>query len=299
MNTKSSDDVSKAETPSEIISRLEDGMTIGIGGWATRRKPMALVREILKSNLKDLTLVSYGGPDVGLLCASGKVKKLIFAFVSLDHYPLDPHFRAARQSGKIEVWELDEGMLHWGLRAAAMNLPFLPTRIGIGTDIINQPGFEFVDSPYEDGETFVAMPAINLDAALIHVHRSDVKGNILIMSPDPFFDELFSRAATNTYASVEKIVATPELDMEANARFAILERARITAVAETPYGAHPTSAAPDYHLDLNHIKSYVESAETPEAWEAYKATYLYGTQANYVDAVGGAEAIGAIAKPVY
>ena len=94
MNTKSSDDVSKAETPSEIISRLEDGMTIGIGGWATRRKPMALVREILKSNLKDLTLVSYGGPDVGLLCASGKVKKLIFAFVSLDQYPLDPHFRA-------------------------------------------------------------------------------------------------------------------------------------------------------------------------------------------------------------
>ena len=76
-----------------------------------------------------------------------------------------------------------------------MDLPFLPTRIGIGTDIINQPGFEFIDSPYEDGETFVAMPAINLDAVLIHVHRSDVKGNILTMSPDPFFDELFSRAA--------------------------------------------------------------------------------------------------------
>ena len=299
MNTKSSDDVSKAETPSEIISRLEDGMTIGIGGWATRRKPMALVREILKSDLKDLTLFSYGGPDVGLLCAAGKVKKLIFAFVSLDQYPLDPHFRAARQSGQIEVWELDEGMLHWGLRAAAMDLPFLPTRIGIGTDIINQPGFEFIDSPYEDGETFVAMPAINLDAALIHAHRSDVKGNILTMSPDPFFDELFSRAALHTYASVEKIVATPELDMETNARFALLERARITAVAETPYGAHPTSAAPDYHLDLKHIKSYVESAATPEAWEAYQATYLSGTQADYVNAVGGADAIGAIAKPVY
>ena len=75
--------------------------------------------------------------------------------------------------------------------------------------------------------------------------------------------------------------------MEANARFALLERARITAVAETPYGAHPTSAAPDYHLDLKHIKSYVESAATPEAWEAYQATYLSGTQADYVNAVGG------------
>ena len=118
--------------------------------------------------------------------------KTDFCFCQLDQYPLDPHFRAARQSGQIEVWELDEGMLHWGLRAAAMDLPFLPTRIGIGTDIINQPGFEFIDSPYEDGETFGAMPAINLEAALIHAHRSDVKGNILTMSPDPFFDELFS-----------------------------------------------------------------------------------------------------------
>ena len=118
------------------------------------------------------------------------------------------------------------------------------------------------------------------------------------MSPDPFSMSCF-RVPRYTYASVEKIVATPELDMEANARFALLERARITAVAETPYGAHPTSAAPDYHLDLKHIKSYVESAATPEAWEAYQATYLSGTQADYVNAVGGADAIGAIAKPVY
>jgi len=114
----------------EIVARLEDGMTIGIGGWATRRKPMALVRAIVRSSLKDLTIVSYGGPDVGLLAAAGKLKKLIFAFVSLDHYPLEPYFRAGRQAAAFEVLELDEGMLHWGLRAAAMRLPFLPTRIG-------------------------------------------------------------------------------------------------------------------------------------------------------------------------
>ena len=57
----------------DIVARLSDGMTIGIGGWATRRKPMALVRAIVRSKLKDLTLVSYGGPDVGMLAASGKL----------------------------------------------------------------------------------------------------------------------------------------------------------------------------------------------------------------------------------
>jgi glutaconate CoA-transferase subunit A len=84
-------------TAGEVAGRLRSGMTIGIGGWGSRRKPMALVRAILRSDLAGLTVVSYGGPDVGLLCAAGKVRRLVFGFVSLDSIPLDPHFRAARQ----------------------------------------------------------------------------------------------------------------------------------------------------------------------------------------------------------
>lgn len=291
----------KRLSASDVVAQLADGMTIGIGGWATRRKPMALVREILRSNLKDLTIVSYGGPDVGMLCAAGKVKKLVFAFVSLDHYPLEPHFRAARQAGSIEVLELDEGMFHWGLRAAAMNLPFLPTRIGIGTDIITQKGFTFktVKSPYGDGEELIAMPALNLDVALIHAQRSDEKGNLLVTSPDPFFDELFARAAPKVFASVEQVVATAALDMEANARFAIVERARITGVVETPFGAHPTSANPDYHLDLKHLKTYVDSAASPEAWAEYRKSFIDVSEAEYLAAVGCADALRALPRPVY
>jgi glutaconate CoA-transferase subunit A len=101
-----------------IVAELRDGMTIAIGGWATRRKPMALVRAIARSGLKDLTVIAYGGPDAGVLAASGKIRQLIFAFVSMDQIPIEPHFKAARQAG-MQVWEMDEGMLHWGLRAAA------------------------------------------------------------------------------------------------------------------------------------------------------------------------------------
>lgn len=291
----------KRMSAADVVAQLKDGMTIGIGGWATRRKPMALVREILRSDLKDLTIVSYGGPDVGMLCAAGKVKKLIFAFVSLDHYPLEPHFRAARQAGSIEVMELDEGMFHWGLRAAAMQLPFLPTRIGIGTDLLMQKGFEFktVTSPYVDGEELIAMPALNLDVALIHAQRSDAKGNLLVTSVDPFFDELFARAAPKVFASVDKVVATAQLDIENNARFALVERARITGVVEAPFGAHPTSAAPEYQLDLKHLKTYVDSAAAPEAWGAYRKTYIDAGEDAYLAAVGGAEVINALPKPIY
>ena len=86
----------KQMSTAEIVGQLRDGMTIGIGGWGPRRKPMALVREILRSDLKDLTVVAYGGADVGMLCAAGKIKKLIFAFVSLDFIPLEPYFRTVR-----------------------------------------------------------------------------------------------------------------------------------------------------------------------------------------------------------
>ncbi|MGH7336697.1 MAG: CoA transferase subunit A, partial [Myxococcota bacterium] len=113
----------KRTSLAEAIAELRDGMTIGIGGWGSRRKPMAVVREILRTDLEDLTIVSYGGPDLGLLCAAGKVKRACFGFVSLDSIPLEPHFRAARQNGAIETFELDEGMFQWGLYAAATRLP--------------------------------------------------------------------------------------------------------------------------------------------------------------------------------
>src|SRR3954447_17509903 len=104
----------KRTTADDVAAELEDGMTIGIGGWGSRRKPMALVRAILRSPVRDLTVVSYGGPDVGLLCAAGKVRRVVYGFVSLASIPLEPHFRAARQAGTIEATELDEGMLQWG-----------------------------------------------------------------------------------------------------------------------------------------------------------------------------------------
>jgi glutaconate CoA-transferase, subunit A len=282
----------------DVVARLSDGMTIGIGGWATRRKPMALVRAIARSRLEELTLVSYGGPDVGLLAASGKLRKLIFAFVSLDHYPLDPHFRAARQAG-LEVLELDEGLLHWGLRAAAMKLPFLPTRIGVGTDIVKQPIFKTIVSPFEDREELIAMPALKLDAALLHVHRSDERGNVLTLSPDPFFDELMARAAERVFVTAEKIVPTAALDMSTHARFNLVERTMITGVAEASFGAHPTSAAPDYHLDPTHLKTYIDSAASTQNWTAYRERYIEASPENYLAAVGGSERITTLPVPVY
>ena len=141
----------KRTTLDDAVSSIESGMTIGIGGWGSRRKPMAFVRALLRTDVTDLTVVTYGGPDLGLLCSAGKVKRVYYGFVSLDSPPFyDPWFAKARTTGAIEAREMDEGMLRCGLQAAAQRLPFLPIRAGLGSDVRAFWGDELktVRSPY-------------------------------------------------------------------------------------------------------------------------------------------------------
>ncbi len=265
----------KRITAAEIAAELRDGMTLGIGGWGSRRKPMALVREILRSPVRDLTVVSYGGPDVGLLCAAGKLRKVVYGFVSLDSIPLEPNFRKARQAGSIEAVELDEGMLQWGLYAATLRLPFLPTRAGLGSDVLRlQPWLRTVRSPYADGEELVAVPAIELDLALVHMNRADVKGNASFLGPDLYFDDLLLGAAKRRFVSCEKLVATEELAREGSFHALRIHRGMVDGVVETPRGAHFTECPPDYGRDEAFQTEYANAARDAEAWSSFEQRYL-------------------------
>jgi glutaconate CoA-transferase subunit A len=275
----------KRLTADDVAGRLRPGMTIGIGGWGSRRKPMSLVRAILRSGLTDLTVVSYGGPDVGLLCAAGQVRKLVFGFVSLDSIPLDPHFRAARQRGRIDVAEYDEGMLQLGLQAAASRLPFLPTRAGLGSLVAGTNlDLRTVTDPYE-GEELIAMPALRLDAALVHMNRADERGNAQFLGPDPYFDDLFCAAADAAYVSCERVVPTAELTAGAHPSTIRISRAHVTGVVEAPNGAHFTSCVPDYGRDEAFQRAYAEAAADPQAWAAFRDRFLTGSEADYQAAI--------------
>ncbi len=265
-----------------LVGELASGMTIGIGGWGSRRKPMAAVRAILRSDLTDLTIVSYGGPDVGLLCAAGKVAKVVFGFVTLDSIPTDPHFRAARQAGAVEAMEVDEGMFYLGLLAASQRIPFLPTRSGLGSDVLAvNPTLRTVRSPYDDGEELVAMPALRLDAALVHVNRADAAGSAQILGPDPFFDELFLGAADRRFVTTERVVTTEQLAEEGPIQTLCISRLLTDRVVETPGGAHFTACVPDYGRDEGFQREYVAAAGDPDAWAAFHRRFLAVDEAGY------------------
>jgi len=282
--------------PDEVSSLIRDGMTIGIGGWGSRRKPMSLVRAVVRSGARDLTVVSFGGPDVGILSATGQARKVVHGFVSLDSIAIDPHFALRRQAGEVETVELDEAMLVAGLRAAGRRLPFEVTRSGLGSDAVERnPEILTITSPYEDGQVLVAMPAVPLDLALLHLDRVDQRGNAQCLGPDPYFDDLFALAAQRTVVSAEEIVPTAELIATAPPSSVLLNRAVVDHIVHAPLGAHFTSCVPGYPRDEAVQAAYAAAAASPERWAAFRARFVDVTDAEYAEAVAAlrAEAVRA------
>ena len=281
----------KRTTLDEAVASVESGMTIGIGGWGSRRKPMAFVRALLRTGVTDLTVVTYGGPDIGLLCSAGKVAKAYYGFVSLDSPPFyDPWFSRARTTGSIVAREMDEGMLRCGLQAAAQRLPFLPIRAGLGSSVPDFWDGELatVRSPYKTGdgyEELIAMPALRLDAAFVHLNLGDKHGNAAYTGIDPYFDDLFLMAADRRYLSVERVVPTEELIQAVPPQALLVNRMMVDAVVEAPGGAHFTTAAPDYGRDEKFQRHYAEAAASDDGWAQFVKTYLSGSEADYQAAV--------------
>ncbi len=277
----------KTMSEDDVVKRLENGMTLGIGGWGSRRKPMSVVRAILRSDLRDLTVVSFGGPDVGMLCAAGKVKTVVFAFVSLDVIALEPYFRRARERGEIDVRELDEGMMVLGLQAAAWRVPFLPTRAGLGSDLFRlDPALRTVTSPYPgpsgNPEELVAMPALELDAAIVHVNRADRQGNGQLLDDDPYFDQLFLGAARERFLSCDALIESRDLLTDGDFRTLAISRHLVDGVISAPGGAHPTSCEPAHPRDIAFLRDYAGSAGRDGGWEDFRTRWLdTGSESGY------------------
>jgi acyl CoA:acetate/3-ketoacid CoA transferase alpha subunit len=275
----------KLTTEEEVVAELASGMTIAIGGWGSRRKPMSLVRAIARSDLDDLTIVTHGGADLGLLCAAGKVRRAIYAFVTLDSIPLEPHFRKARENETIEDEPLDEGLFHLGLQAAAWRVPFLPSRVGLGSDLLrDNPRLTTIRSPFPadgpdgagEGEELVAMPAFRLDAALCHLNRADARGNAMYLGPDLYWDDLMLQAAPTgrRFISTERVVPTEDLASEGCFHQLRISRMMVDGVVPAPGGAHFTSCQPDYGRDEAFQQQYARSAGSREAWAEFRAAWI-------------------------
>jgi glutaconate CoA-transferase subunit A len=173
-------------------------------------------------------------------------------------------------------------------------VPFLPTRAGLGSDVLSvNPSLRTVTSPYDDGEELVAVPALRLDAALVHVNRADANGSGQILGPDPFFDEVFLGAADRRFVTTERLIGTDRFAAEGPLQTMCISRLLTDGVVETPGGAHFTACVPDYRRDEGFQRAYVAAAAEPERWDDFARRYLEGSEADYQAAVRATGEAGA------
>ena len=269
----------------EAANRIEDGMTVAIGSPT----PMALVRQIIRRGLKDLTVVDVG-LSLDMLIAAGCVRKVVSYYAGGGFgVPVAPAFRRAAERGEIEVWECEEGILTSGLQAAAQGLPFLPWRGGVGTSLPEvNPDLKVFSDPIRD-ETLLAVPPIKPDVALLHAAVSDEYGNVQHVGGPGWIDLFMQRAADHTIVQVEKVVANEEIRKDPWATTI----AGAEAIVRVPYGAHPFYSRGYYIQDNAHLKGYLDASTAaakgdPEALQAYFARYCRepATHADYLEQIG-------------
>jgi len=290
----------KLTSVAEAISLVRDGDVVALQNMATQAAPMTLVRELIRQQKRELGLVVLvGGMAVDWLAAAGVINRLIGAAVTMEQFGLCQQYRKAVERGAIRVEELSESVLNARLGAGARNLPFLPTRGAIGTDLVDQnpENLVMLDDPF-GGNPVLACRALVPDVALIHAHRADRFGNIqyepTAMWPDI---AIMPQAAERVIVSAEEIVDTHVL--RRHPERTILPGFLVDAVVEAPFGAHPTSFHPNYSYDDRFHREWAAAARDDDAARGLIGRYVLEPvdQEQYLKAVGGIETTSRIQSP--
>ncbi len=262
--------------------------------------PMAFVRELARQRKRDLTVVAIvAGMSVDWLAAAGCAARVITGLVSFEGFGLAPSFRRRAQAGPraeggLAVEEYSEHLLICRLEAQSRKLPFVPTRAGLGTDVLAlhaDSGSLRQEVDPATGKPYVACTPLAVDVAVVHVHEADASGNARVNPKLIWMDNEIVNAAERTVVCAERIVGSEAFVAEPHRT--TYPRFMVDAVCEAPFGAFPTSCFPDYGHCGHFFEEYVDAAASQERFEAFFAERVVGPESwtDFLDANGGPGAL--------
>ncbi len=278
--------VSKVMTEQEAISKfVTEGCYLGVELYGSVRCPMSLVREVVRQRIGHLRLAGQGVLENDLLIAAGLVDKLDITYHGYEVFGISPVLRRACESGQVETVEWSNAALAWRFKAAAMGLPFLPVRSMLGTDTFNYSAAKVIEDPFT-GQKLCALPALNLDVGLIHVHRCDEYGNAQIDGISGFAAEM-ARASKRLIISTEEIVSPEEIQKYPERT--VIPYYIVDAVVHAPGGSLPGEMPFVYWRDADHMKLYFDMAKDAEGVDRYVEEWVYGTKNHdeFMEKLGG------------
>ncbi|MCW3988608.1 MAG: CoA transferase subunit A [Candidatus Bathyarchaeota archaeon] len=275
----------------EAVSRFtRDGDYFALGGFGHIRVSMAAIYEMIRQGRKGMTMAAKTAVhDIDVLIGGGVVSRVDCAYAfGHELRGLSPTGRRAVEGGKVKVvGEISNAGFQWRFKAAAMGLPFMPTRSMLGSDTLRMSSSKVVEDPFT-GKPLCLLPACYPDFVFMHVHRCDIYGNAQIDGIIIEDGEL-ARAAKRLILTTEEIVDTEEIRDHPD-RTAV-PFYLVDAVVEVPYGSHPGNMPGLYYSDEEHMAEWLRLSRTDEGVEEYMDKYVrsVGDFPEYIELVGGAE----------
>lgn len=296
----------KVISPREAVETfVPDGTRLRSGGIAVR-KPFALLNEVVRQKKKDVTLLLSGFTEDGdILVGAGVVNKLEGSYFGLEALGLAHNYRRAYEQGipqKILIEEYSNFGMTMRFMAAAMGLPFMPTKTHLGSDLVKynvllEKKAHVLDDPFT-GEKVMLLPACHADVALVHAQRCDPDGNLQVWGQIGD-DEWGCRAAKVVIAEVEEVVDESITRRDPNRT--ILPGFRVDAIVIAPFGSHPYQCQGYYDLDLEFRKMYAQMTKTREGFLQYLDEWIYGVDSHeeYLEKLGDERLERLKAKPYF
>ena len=284
----------KREKVEDVVNTIKSGSVIAIGGVHYHNSPMIVIRELIRQNITDLTLI--GGfslsIQIDMLIGAGLVKKVICPFIGFEGYstPIGPNFRRAAEKREIEIVELEEGAALYGLKAAAHGLPFHPFQSNVieGTDFPKKSPdiYKKVTSPF-DNESYYVVPPIKPDIALLHTQYADTSGNAIYLGAGSV-DTTMAEASNRVIMTCDELVPLEWVRQEYIRTHVIGHF--ITDLIQEWAPTHPCSSHGMYRHDNQHMKLYLEKAKQGKSsFDEYLQKYVLEpkNQRSYIKLIGG------------
>jgi glutaconate CoA-transferase subunit A len=244
-------------------------------------RPMAAIRQLIRDQTTGLHVIdALGSIGTDVMIGAGSVGELTFAMCSLEAFGLAPHFRRAIQDGELRYTEVSGVAISVALEAAARKLPFLPMRDLGGSELPAHAPAHYgeVICPFT-GESLMAMRALEIDVALIHVLRADPEGNC--QTAGPLANDVdYARAAKRVIVTCEEVVDRGRIAESPGSTH--IPGFLVDAVIEAPFGAHPTSHVPRYSLDAQATMDYANACSAGEG-DAYIRALASEDESAYVE----------------
>jgi glutaconate CoA-transferase subunit A len=294
----------KLMTAEEAVRRfVKDGDMVALGGFTVNRNPMLLARTLIRQGVKDLHLVCHSqGQAMDLLVGSGAVRRIEIAYGGNGRFaPTCIRFKMAAAANQIEIEDYSNFQMSLRFLAGSMNLPFVPCRSALDTDVVGVEGFGaetrrldkiaskklvVTDDPFSDnGDRVLLLPALNPDVALIHAQYVGQDGTVRIKGLS-FADAEQAKSAKRVIVSCEEIVPTEQLRQDPDQN--MLPAFLVDAVVRAPYGAHPTACHLFYDYDPQHLKLYRDMAQSDDLFAKYLQEWVQvpGDADQYLKQVG-------------